>query len=101
MKNLITDRAHGFRSFANTASRAAIAVFLSALTSISSPVFGQETTPRAVPRVIELDALTIEGRVAKPQVFYVLGRSRIEYENLRMQRVFVDRIIDTARKNRF
>jgi hypothetical protein len=31
----------------------------------------------------------------------VLGRSRIEYENLKLQRTFVDRIIDTAKKNPF
>jgi hypothetical protein len=60
-----------------------------------------EPAPRGPPRVIELEALTIEGRIAKPQVFYVLGRSRIEYENLKMQRVFVDRILETAKKNRF
>lgn len=51
--------------------------------------------------VIDLEALVIEGKVSKPQVFYVLGRSRIEYENLKLQRTFVDRIIDTAKKNPF
>jgi len=66
-----------------------------------APAHADETTPRGPPKVIELEALTIEGRVAKPQVFYVLGRSRIEYENLQLQRVFVDRILETARKNRF
>ena len=62
----------------------------------------QDAPPRrSPPKVIELEALTIEGRVAKPQVFYVLGRSRIEYENLKLQRVFIDRILESARKNRF
>lgn len=59
-------------------------------------------TPRKkAPRVIELEAMVIEGKVAKPQVFYVLGRSRIAYENLKMRRTFVDRIIKGAKKNPF
>ena len=53
------------------------------------------------PRVIELEAMVIEGKVAKPQVFYVLGRSRVQYQNLKMQRVFVDRIVEGAKKNPF
>lgn len=57
--------------------------------------------PKAPPRVIELEEMVIEGKVAKPQVFYVLGRSRVEYENLKMQRVFVDRIVSGAKKNPF
>jgi hypothetical protein len=77
------------------------ALSIAAVLSFPGAAVAQEATPRGAPRVIELDALTIEGRVAKPQVFYVLGRSRIEYENLRMQRVFVERILETARKNRF
>ena len=53
------------------------------------------------PKVIELEAMVIEGKISKPQVFYVLGRSRVEYENLRLQRTFVDRIVTSAKKNPF
>ena len=65
------------------------------------PARSQDTGRGAPPRVIELEALTIEGKVAKPQVFYVLRRSRVSYENLKMHRVFVDRIIDAALRNSF
>jgi hypothetical protein len=74
---------------------------LACLAILDGVARADEPAPRGPPRVIELEALTIEGRVAKPQVFYVLGRSRIEYENLKMQRVFVDRIVETAKKSRF
>ncbi len=57
--------------------------------------------PRGPPKVIELEAMVIEGKISKPQVFYVLGRSRVEYENLRLQRTFVDRIVTSAKKNPF
>jgi len=74
----------------------------SALVLLIAPAaHAQESAPRQAPRVIELEALTIEGRIAKPQVFYVLGRSRIDYEGLKLKRVFVDRILQNARKNRF
>jgi len=58
-------------------------------------------TSRAAPRVIELEAMVIEGKISKPQVFYVLGRSRVEYESLKLQRTFVDRIVTSAKKNPF
>lgn len=66
-----------------------------------APVRAETPAPRAPPAVIELDAMVIEGKVAKPQVFYVLGRSRVQYENLKMHRVFVDRIVEGAKKNPF
>lgn len=53
------------------------------------------------PEVQELEAMVIEGKVAKPTVFYVLGRSTIRYEGLKMDRSFVRRIVDSARRNPF
>lgn len=78
-------------------------VALGALVLLASAAHAQEEPVRRqrAPRVIELEAMVIEGKVAKPQVFYVLGRSRVEYENLKLQRVFVDRIIQGAKKNPF
>ncbi len=67
----------------------------------SAIAHAEEPVKRKPAKVIELEAMVIEGKVAKPQVFYVLGRSRVQYENLKMQRVFVDRIIEGANKNPF
>lgn len=74
---------------------------------MASAAYAAEPAPRAAaakkgaPKVIELEALVIEGKIAKPQVFYVLGRSRVQYDNLEQQRVFVDRIVEGANKNPF
>lgn len=74
---------------------------------MASAAHAAEPAPRAAPakkgapKVIELEALVIEGKIAKPQVFYVLGRSRVRYDNLEQQRVFVDRIVEGANKNPF
>jgi len=65
------------------------------------PARAETPAPRAPPKIIELEGMVIEGKVAKPQVFYVLGRSRVQYENLKMHRVFVDRIVSGAKKNPF
>jgi len=75
---------------------------LSLLLSLAAaPALAAEPTPRAPPKVIELEAMVIDGKVSKPQVFYVLGRSRVEYENLKLQRTFVDRIVTSAKKSPF
>lgn len=70
-------------------------------THAAEPRGGGDKGGKGKPKVIELEALVIEGKVAKPQVFYVLGRSRVQYENLKMQRVFVDKIVEDAKKNPF
>lgn len=57
--------------------------------------------PKGPPRVIELEAMVIEGKVSKPQVFYVLGRSRVQYANMKLQKNFVGRIVEDAKKNPF
>ncbi len=71
--------------------------------SLSVPAHAAEPGPPAKgpPKVIELEAMVIEGKISKPQVFYVLGRSRVEYENLKLQRTFVDRIVTSAKNNPF
>jgi len=53
------------------------------------------------PKVIELEGIDVIGKVAKPQVFYVLGRSTVRYEQLKLDQSFVQRIVETARKNPF
>jgi hypothetical protein len=57
--------------------------------------------PEREPKVIELEEMIIEGKVAKPTVFYVLGRSAVRYEGLKLDRSFVDRIVESARQNPF
>ncbi len=51
--------------------------------------------------VIDLGELVVEGKIQKPQVFYVLGRHAFTYRGLALQRSFVKRILSDARKNPF
>lgn len=53
------------------------------------------------PRVIELEEFKIEGRVQKPNAFYILNRSNIGYEVLDLRTSFVKDIVRTVEKAPF
>ena len=53
------------------------------------------------PQVIELEGIDVIGKVVKPEVFYILGRSTIRYEQLKLDQSFVSRIVASARSNPF
>ncbi len=43
-------------------------------------------------RVIRLDALTVEGRIQKPQAFYILQRSNLNFEELNRTESFIPKV---------
>jgi hypothetical protein len=43
----------------------------------------------------------IEGKIRKPEVFYILARERFTYEDLSLKQSFVDLILRDARVNPF
>ena len=47
-------------------------------------------------KVIRLDALTVEGRIQKPQAFYILQRSNLNFEGLELKNSFVPKIIKSV-----
>lgn len=56
---------------------------------------------KAPPRVQELEALVIEGRIQKPEVFYVLGRTDARYGDRDVKKSFVDKVLQSVRDNPF
>lgn len=52
--------------------------------------------PRRRRNVIRLDETTIEGRIQKPQAFYILQRSNLNFEGLELKRSFVPKIIESV-----
>lgn len=56
---------------------------------------------KAPPRVQELEALVIEGRIQKPEVFYVLGRTDARYSDREVKKSFVDKVVQSVRDNPF
>ncbi len=47
------------------------------------------------------DELVIVGKIQKPEVFYVLGRTDFSYRGIKLARSFVDEIRQSVRSNPF
>lgn len=64
-----------------------------------------EKTPASRPssgkKVIKLDALTVEGRIQKPEAFYVLPRSSLNFDELQKSESFVTKIDQSVLKDPF
>ncbi|MCB9661729.1 MAG: hypothetical protein R3B40_12220 [Polyangiales bacterium] len=61
----------------------------------------QAQPPRRQPAVIELEEIEIEGRVQKPNAFYILNRSNLGYEVLDLRTSFVREIVESVRREPF
>ncbi len=57
--------------------------------------------PKGQPRVIEIDAVTVEGEVQKPEAFYILQRSELNFKGLEPARSFIPLIIESVEKAPF
>ena len=56
---------------------------------------------KAPPKVIELEELIVEGRIQKPEVFYVLGRADTRYQATRSRESFLKSIDESVKENPF
>ena len=52
-------------------------------------------------RVIRLEAIKVEGRIQKPQAFYILQRSNLNFEGLELRQSFIPKIIESVSKDPF
>lgn len=57
--------------------------------------------PAAKKKVIRLDAITVEGRIQKPQAFYILQRSSLNFEELNRSESFLPKVIRSVDKDPF
>jgi hypothetical protein len=79
----------------------AAAVTLAALLP-SAIVGAQDRAKRGgAPRVIQLEEIRIEGRVQKPNAFYILNRSNLGYEVLELRTSFVREILRSVNEKPF
>ena len=51
--------------------------------------------------VIELEETVIEGRVQKPEAFYILQRSSLNYDALEPKKSFIPKILESAKADPF
>lgn len=52
-------------------------------------------------KVIRLEAIKVEGRIQKPQAFYILQRSNLNFEGLELKQSFIPKIIKSIEKQPF
>lgn len=52
-------------------------------------------------KVIRLDAITVEGRIQKPQAFYILQRSNLNFDDLSRSETFIPKVVQSVEKAPF
>ncbi|MBW1907364.1 MAG: hypothetical protein JRJ24_19095 [Deltaproteobacteria bacterium] len=80
------------------ASIAWLALLLVAVATTAALAQGAK---RRQPRVIQLEEIVIEGRVQKPNAFYILNRSNLGYEVLELRTSFLREIVRSVQKEPF
>lgn len=74
-----------------------VLVGMTGVTSLASAQ-NRAKRPRKVIRIAET---RIEGRIQKPQAFYILQRSNLNFEGLELKNSFVPKIIESVEKAPF
>jgi hypothetical protein len=52
-------------------------------------------------KVLKLDIITVEGRIQKPQAFYILQRSSLNFDDLEKSETFVPKIVQSVNHEPF
>jgi hypothetical protein len=61
----------------------------------------QQGDAKKTKKVIRLDTLTVEGRIQKPQAFYILQRSNLSFDDLNRTESFVPKVVQSVEKEPF
>ena len=67
----------------------------------SSLALAQDPGAAKKKKVIRLDAITVEGRIQKPQAFYILQRSTLNFDELNRAETFVPKVEKSVEKDAF
>ena len=76
----------------------ALGAFMLSMSAISAQAVDKGGKPR---KVIRLDAVTVEGRIQKPQAFLLLQRSNLNYDELQSTESFLPKVIKSVDKDPF
>ncbi len=67
----------------------------------TTTALGQGKKKKRQPRVIQLEEIVIEGRVQKPNAFYILNRSNLGYEVLKLRTSFLREVAKSVQEEPF
>lgn len=73
---------------------------LTALVVLAAPASAQ-SKPKRAPKVIQLEEIKIEGRVQKPNAFYILNRSNLGYSVMDLRTSFIRDIVRSVNNTAF
>ena len=76
-----------------------LSVLLTIQAGAQQPAQGAKATRK--PRVIRLEEIRIEGRIQKPNAFYILNRSNIGYSITELKTTFIPHVVNSVRKHPF
>ncbi|RKH27504.1 hypothetical protein [Corallococcus sicarius] len=68
-----------------------------------APKAGEAAPPttKKAPRAIQLEAITVEGRIQKPEAFYFLDRSKPSFDDLNRTESFVPKVVQSVDQDPF
>jgi hypothetical protein len=62
---------------------------------------GAQAQNKPKKKVIRLDEITVEGRIQKPQAFYILPRSNLNFDELNRAESFLHKVEKSLEKETF
>ena len=66
-----------------------------------APKVSKEARTKGGRKVIKLEAITVEGRIQKPQAFYILQRSNLNFEELNRTESFLNKVFKSIERDPF
>ena len=76
-------------------------VTIACITVLPTAAFSQKKDARKAARVIRIDTVKVEGRIQKPEAFYILQRSELSFEGLEPKKSFLPLIIKSVERAPF
>lgn len=76
-------------------------VLAASLFALSASAQDKGAAGKRKPKVIQLEEITIEGRVQKPNAFYILNRSNLGYEVLDLRTSFLRDVVRSVQSEPF
>jgi hypothetical protein len=81
--------------------RVALSLAFGLLATLLAAPVGAQSAKKREPKVIQLEEIKIEGRVQKPNAFYILNRSNLGYEVLDLRTSFVRDVVRAVQSDAF
>jgi hypothetical protein len=79
-----------------------LVVSLLVVSTLVSPASAQEKKrEKGKAKVIQIEALKVEGQIQKPEAFYILQKGEVNFKGLEPRKSFLPEIIESVEKEPF